>query len=364
MENKILIIGNSGIKHHGTDGQTVKVRLYLDILRLEKIAFEFVDLENFKYRIPNVLLRIKKQLKVCSRVVLLTGQRGIKYLLPFIHKNNKRRIPIVLPMIGCNVLNKFLYKFSEQEMCDFFTFKKKVQPTKKDFNNINKIDLILPENEVVNNLLKFVFPDAKTKLLDNFRFFNKSDIQKKEDNGFLNLIYLSRVSQKKGILDLLSIVSELQEQGYKINLDIYGKTYFDDEERKTFANYILRENINYLGSFNPENSIRIISKYDLFVFPTNFRVEGTPGAVVESLLAGTPVLSSNYLNVLCLLTEGNDSLIFKQFDAESLKEKIIFAYKNRKILKEMSENCFDKSKRYTYEFNRKLFLKDVCGYEE
>ena len=40
--------------------------------------------------------------------------------------------------------------------------------------------------------------------------------------------------------------------------------------------------------------VQTLANYDLSVFPTRFIGEGTPGVIVESLLAGTPVLTSNF----------------------------------------------------------------------
>ena len=88
--NKICLIGNSGIKHHGVDGQTVKVRLYLKKIQDEGFEVFFVDLEDFMKHPFSTFYKIKKGVKECDRVVLITAQRGLKILIPYIN-NIKRK---------------------------------------------------------------------------------------------------------------------------------------------------------------------------------------------------------------------------------------------------------------------------------
>ena len=92
--------------------------------------------------------------------------------------------------------------------------------------------------------------------------------------------------------------------------------------------------------------------------------EGTPGAIVESLIAGTPVLTSNFPQAKYLLNDGKDSLFYEMFNKEELKNKLLYIINNRSVLESMSKEAFNSGKKYTYEYERKNFLKYVCGVEE
>ena len=102
--NNILLIGNSGLKSGQMDGQTIKVRLYLKKMKDEGFSVCFVDLENFLRRPLSTLHRIKKGIKECARIVLLTAERGSKLLVPYINKINKKyKKPFVFPLVGTSV---------------------------------------------------------------------------------------------------------------------------------------------------------------------------------------------------------------------------------------------------------------------
>ena len=105
--NKILLIGNSGLKHHGEDGQTVKVRLYLKKMQDEGFEVQYVDLEGFSKHIFSILSKIRKGIKVCDRIVLISAMRGCKYLIPYINRHNKKyQKPFILPLIDHLLLSR------------------------------------------------------------------------------------------------------------------------------------------------------------------------------------------------------------------------------------------------------------------
>ena len=170
--------------------------------------------------------------------------------------------------------------------------------------------------------------------------------------------------EKKGIFDLIEAVSEINKEKHLIELDIYGNKAFSDEEEKLFDSKINNESVKYLGIVKNSEVVDILSKYDLFVFPTKFVGEGTPGAIVESLIAGTPVLTSNFPQAKYLLNDGKDSLFYEMFNKEELKNKLLYIINNRSVLESMSKEAFNSGKKYTYEYERKNFLKYVCGVEE
>ena len=102
----------------------------------------------------------------------------------------------------------------------------------------------------------------------------------------------------------------------------------------------------------------------MFVFPTRAVFEGTPGVIAESLLAGTPVLSSSFPQSKYLLNDGHDSILYKMFDKEDLKKKLLWCVSNKEQLVKMRENAKESGQKFTYSHERAKFLKYVCGKEK
>jgi glycosyltransferase involved in cell wall biosynthesis len=111
--------------------------------------------------------------------------------------------------------------------------------------------------------------------------------------GKLDIIFLSRIDRKKNLDGALKILSSIEIEG-EIIFDIYGpitnQPYWD--ECKALMHY-LPSNIKaeYKGVVPNEQVRKLFSQYDLFFFPTHG--ENFGHVILESLLAGTPVLISD-----------------------------------------------------------------------
>lgn len=364
--SKILLIGNSGFKFHSTDGQTVKVRLYLKKIKDEGFDVEFVDLENFAKKPVSILNRIKNNIKTCERIVLITAERGAKLLIPFINFVNRRyKKPFVFPLIGISVLHNSIDKLTDEDRIDFLVNGNYslCKPKKNLIKHLNKMDYILPETDLLTKAFIEFYGLNNVYQLNNFR--EEKQIETNQtNNDELSLVYVSRVMRIKGIFDLLDVVKQLNNEGLKIRLDVYGNKFLSNEDVVTFDSYLDGNFISYKGILENEIVSETISKYDLFVFPTNYHGEGTPGVIAESLIAGTPIITSDFPQAKFLLRDGFDSIFYKINDNEELKNIIIHIVHNKGMLIQMRKNASKSGEKYTYHYERKKFLNYVCGVGE
>lgn len=361
---KVLLIGNTG-KNKVLNGQTIKVRLYKDLLIKENVDFNFVDLKDFSHHPISSLIKIKKYIKDSERIVLITAQRGVKVLIPFINSCNKKyKRPFILPMIGINILHKYTDDLNEEDHYSFMhdcNFKG-VKPSKKDTKQLQKITYILPENEMIKKVLVSFFKLENVEVLQNFRDSDFECKNHKRSSDALNIIFLSRVMRNKGVFELIDAVKEINEKETLIKLDIYGEKYMDSNDSILFDS-LLDSNVTYQGPCSNDKVIGTISLYDLFVFPTLFKSEGTPGVIAESFIAGVPVLSSNFTQAPALMTNGVDSIIYEPSTRDELKNALINILKERKHI-DLAKNVINSRKKYFYTYNRELYLKYICGLEK
>lgn len=351
---KICLIGNSGIKHNLKDGQTTKFRLYKKKIEDEGVEVFLVDLECFFHHPLSIFQKIRKGIKQSDRIVLISGERACRLLMPYINSINKKyRKPFILPVVGSGVLHSSIDHLDERQIYNFFVNKdfSLAKKKKRIQEQLAKIDCILLETTLSKDVYQAFYGINNCKVLNNFRDIVPK-INIKENSGSLKMVYLSRVMAKKGIFDLLDSLSSFDDN---YQLDIYGTIYFSDDEELKFNSY-LNDKIKYKGVIDNENVIRTLNDYDLLVFPTRFSSEGTPGVISESLMAGTPVLSSNFPQASCLLKNGFDSLLYEMFDKEDLKEKIVWAIIHTDKIRAMKYNALESGKSFSYEYNKKVFF--------
>ena len=114
---------------------------------------------------------------------------------------------------------------------------------------------------------------------------------KKDKDEPLRLIFLSRVSPKKNLNFLLSVLKNAE---FSVELDIYG--VIDDEQHWDSCKALITmlpssASVRYQGVVPHMKVNRIIASYDLFVLPT--RGENYGHAIAEALSQGVPVLISD-----------------------------------------------------------------------
>lgn len=361
---KILLIGNSGSLSNDKGGQTTKFRLYKKKILDEGFELSVVDLERF-FKTPfSILRKIKNEIKNSNRIVLISGERACKLLIPFINKCNIDNKPFVLPLVGSGVLHFSIDHLSNEDQLKFFNGDYSLgKRNRKIERELKKVTYILPETELMNKVYSEFYSLTNCVVVNNFRELETKGYDDNPNNEVFKVVYLSRIMEIKGIFDLLDVAKKIHNSGASFELDIYGDFDMEEKKKEEFYSY-LSDSIKYKKSISSDEVIDTLCKYDLFVFPTRAVFEGTPGVVAESLLAGTPILSSSFPQSKYLLNNGYDSILYKMFEKEDLKEKLLWCINNKELLVKMRESAKESGQKFTYNHERGKFLKYVCGREE
>lgn len=180
------------------------------------------------------------------------------------------------------------------------------ETVKKDFTSIfnltNPIEVLYNTNESQ----KIV--DLSKELVDDIQF-NKDEF---------NLVSVAKIVPSKGYDRLMKIHKKLLDDGIRNHIYILGI----GEEQANYENF-LRENglessFTFLGF--RDNPYKYVKNADLYVCSS--RREGFSTAVTESLIVGTPVVSTNCSGAYELLGENNEYGIVTENNEEALYEGI------------------------------------------
>lgn len=182
--------------------------------------------------------------------------------------------------------------------------------------------------------------------LSNCRKFDKSLLVGKGKlrtaSDALRMVFLSRITEDKGVSVLLDAVDRLNERGLaeSLRLTFYGPIAdaFEDTFRERIAGL---PNVRYEGflDLRSNTGYKELSEYDLMVFPTFWHGEGFPGVVVDAFIAGLPVLATEWNLNSEVIEEGKTGFLVRPRDVEQLADKIEYARNNRAELARMSINC-------------------------
>ncbi len=100
-------------------------------------------------------------------------------------------------------------------------------------------------------------------------------------------VYIGRIVEAKGMRVMAAAAAGLPDG---LTIDVYGP-WGNDLPRDLFEPHA---NIRYHGPLLPEAIIPTFQQYDASLLPTHYIGEGYPGAILESYLAGVPVITTRW----------------------------------------------------------------------
>jgi glycosyltransferase involved in cell wall biosynthesis len=219
---------------------------------------------------------------------------------------------------------------------------------KQIFYNFSGLGFLRSKSSITRNLIMYLiklYPVSGNRVFvvqntDDYKYLNQVFKSKKnlhveiiEGSGYeaveetlpkrnfdeVILGYVGRIRKDKGILDLTRAVSQLENEGYNINLKIWGN--LDDSSRHGFSEYELEELNNtsqYFQGFSTDKP-EIFGSFNWFCLPSNG--EGLSKAAIEASSFGLPLLLSNVQGNRDMI-KGNGYL-FEYGDIENLKKVLI-----------------------------------------
>lgn len=192
-------------------------------------------------------------------------------------------------------------------------------------------------SETVKDIYLSTFPEIKKNDYvlynviesDKISKLSKESIDEKNlYNAETTLISVGRLVPQKSFDRLLSIVKRLKDNGKDVHLLLLGTGYLEDKLKKQADELDINDNIVFLGY--KENPYKYVKNADLFVCSSLH--EGFSTAVTESLIVGTPVITTLCSgmkellgnNEYGIITDNNEEALFEGIlsllnDADRLK---------------------------------------------
>lgn len=208
-----------------------------------------------------------------------------------------------------------------------------------------KVDeYISPSNFLIEKFWEFDFKNKINYLPNPLPFSDKTNYIKKD-----YFLFYGRLSEEKGILDLLEAYSQsnlinplyiVGEGSEKINLE--KKIKEDGLEKRVFL----------LGFKKGDELKKIIAEARAVVIPSKW-FENAPYTVIESMFLGTLVLASRIGGLSEMIDDGKTGFLFSFGDKKDLAHKLIKISnitneEREKIEKRAEKSIQEKNSRETY----------------
>ncbi len=135
------------------------------------------------------------------------------------------------------------------------------------------------------------------------------------------------------------LAKRLKDKGYNFHLDMYGsgdELYPTQQLVKSLA---INDNVSFYGSLPNEEILKEMRKHEIFLF-TSDRNEGWGAVLNESMSNGCAVVASNLIgSVPFLIQDGENGMVFKSGDLDSLTQKVCYLLDNPTERLEMAKKA-------------------------
>jgi glycosyltransferase involved in cell wall biosynthesis len=188
--------------------------------------------------------------------------------------------------------------------------------------------------------------------VDSVRF-SPDPGRRSSDRSKLQLLFVGRINQRKGIKYLLEALRLLNST--EVELTVCGRVVDGLELFRPFGSQVrIRPSVS---------AIDLVAAYqsaDLFVFPSV--AEGFGQVLLESLACGLPILSTTHTAAPDLIDEGVQGFIVEPRRPDLIAERIEWAITHRAELTEMGRAARIRAEQFTWERFRIEAAGSIAGF--
>ncbi|MBW3468313.1 glycosyltransferase family 4 protein [Arthrospiribacter ruber] len=169
--------------------------------------------------------------------------------------------------------------------------------------------------------------------------YEKSFSPKKIQNE-VRILFMSRIEENKGALEVVKIFQGLKEKnnGINVQLTVAG----DGEILSEIKEYIKEnkiQNVIFPGHVEGLDKHILFERSHLFVFPSSYG-EGMPLVIIEGMAYGLPIISSPKGGIPDIIQEGVNGFLVDSDDIDGYIDNIINIINNSELYEAISTNNF------------------------
>lgn len=327
---KILLIGDCGNFKDTSNGVYAKnIQLFN---RLKEVfgSFKHINTNNWKKN-PSVLLNVLRfiwQYRKKNIIISLNTYSSYKLI---------KIVKMLFPSICLNyfviggILPNFISQL-EMKQRECYSIVKWFMVESQEMKH--KMELLGYKNVIhIPNFKKISYiPEKSIEIPVPFRF-----------------VFLSRIIPEKGC-DLIMeatrrINKEIGEDKFIVHF--YGK--IEDSYKSHFLKTINEiPNAEYKGFLNLADisNYDVLASYSAMLFPTFWKGEGFPGILIDAMIAGTPVIASEWGYNTEIIDNGTTGVIIKSKDTDVLADAMTSFISNNSRVAEMIQHCRKQAMKY------------------
>ena len=335
-----------------TGGGAEKVLVNL-VNNMNHERFEITVMTLFDYGVNKQYLTDKVKYKYIFKRLFRGNVTFLKLFSPqhLYKKMIKEKYDVVISYLqsptmrivsGCNDGTK-LISWIHNEFYDIAPIShlyRNMKEMKESFSRYNKFVFVANTAE---EAMKSILPEYSDKYCTINNTIETDKIKEKAKEKLevdfpankINLVSTGRFTKQKAFERLIRIVGRLKQDGYNVFLSILGDGALREEYEKLINELGLKEDIRLLGY--RDNPYKYVKNADLFVCSSLH--EGFSTAVTESLIVGTPVITTMCSGMEEMLGKNGEYGMITKNSEDSLYEGLCKLLNNEREMERLKRQA-------------------------
>lgn len=185
-------------------------------------------------------------------------------------------------------------------------------------------------------------PKAVASTISPMIIFNEKDIIEhrvySQDLKKLKVLYLGRMTNDKGIIELLKATEILVKQNnVSIEVFLVGSGEYLEELKSLAVDLKITDYVRFMGPvFNKDEIKNYYEIADVYVLPSHH--EGFPRTLYEAMICGTPIITTFVGGIAGIMKDKVNCLEIEPKSVESVARSLIYARENYNEMITLAQN--------------------------
>ncbi len=192
--------------------------------------------------------------------------------------------------------------------------------------------------------------------IDKFKIFNGDDFREKYNipKDTILLLFMGRIGAEKNIPFLFKVLKNILNKKPNTKLIVAGKGPAEEEVHKAAEEIGVKDNVIFLGYFEPQDWVNCYAAADLFTFASVTETQGL--VVTEAMAVGTPVVAVGAMGVAEVM-KGNRGGVLVNLDVNEFSEAVLKFLDDKNFYEEKRKEAFEYAKEWSAETMAKKLLE-------
>lgn len=207
---------------------------------------------------------------------------------------------------------------------------------------LENVDQVIALSNNWKKDLKSIAPKAKIEVIHNPVNVSTFCLPNKNRKN-INVLFMGRLGERKGIYDLLSVISTINKRHKHVFFHLCGDGDVEKVKDIVIKNN-MEKNVFIPGWINLEQKLDYFAAGSIYILPSYN--EGLPISILEAMASSLPIIATNVGGIPEAVEHKKNGYLVLPGDKLNLEKYLLLLIENEELRNELGEYSFKKCNEY------------------